>query len=148
MAKQFVNRQNTTHRPSGKYTNVIEGIQKDGVCPFCPEQLKKYHKKPIIIESKHWLVTENMYPYEGASHHLLLIHKNHIENFSEITKDAWQDLQKIVNQITETKSILGATFLMRFGETAYTGASVSHLHAQLVSGNEDESSPPILTRVG
>ncbi len=79
---------------------------------------------------------------------MLLIHKDHIENFSEISNSAWLDLQKVVNQVIKNKSIAGATFLLRFGDTAYTGASVSHLHAQLVSGNDNTSAPPILTRVG
>jgi diadenosine tetraphosphate (Ap4A) HIT family hydrolase len=148
MSKSFVNHDNTAHRPSGKYANVIQEIQKDGVCPFCSESLKKYHKKPILAEKKYWLLTENMYPYDGASHHLLIVHKDHIEDFSEISSPAWQELQELVKYAVKSKSIPGAALLLRFGNTAYTGASVSHLHAQLVSGNDDATAPPILTRVG
>jgi len=74
--KKFVNIDNTK-RPegAGKYGNVISQIQKDGVCPFCPEQLKNYHKNPIIEETESWLVTNNMYPYKNAKHHILFIHK-------------------------------------------------------------------------
>ena len=48
----FVNLDNTAHRPTDTYGNVISQIQKDGVCPFCPESLAKYHKNPILKEGK------------------------------------------------------------------------------------------------
>lgn len=145
----FVNPENTGYRPQEAYSKVISDIQKDGVCPFCPENLSKYHKNPIIKEGAYWLLTSNMYPYEGAKYHVLIIHKKHIENFAEITPEAWVELKSFIEEFGKENNIPGGTFLMRFGGTAYTGASVSHLHANFVSPDgEDKNRKPIITRIG
>lgn len=144
----FVNLENTS-RPDGKYKEVIDRIKKDGVCPFCPGNLSTYHKKPILKEGVYWILTENMYPYEGAKHHILVIHKKHIEKFEEIVPEAWGEVKSMIESFMKEAQIPGGTFMLRFGDTARTGASVSHLHAQLVSPDgEDENRKPILIRVG
>jgi diadenosine tetraphosphate (Ap4A) HIT family hydrolase len=145
----FVNLENTAHRPTGIYSGVIDQIKKDGVCPFCPESLAKYHKNPIIKEGKFWLLTNNMYPYEGAKYHALLIHKVHITTFAEISKEAWEELNEFINYFTGEHAIPGGTFIVRFGDTRYTGASVVHLHANLISPDgEDKDRKPIIARIG
>lgn len=149
MSQQFVNPNNTQDRPDGKYGSVIADIQKDGVCPFCPDQLKKYHKNPIIEETSHWLVTNNMYPYKNTKHHVLLIHKEHIQSIQELSAEAWQELQQILLNTNNRLKIPGGTMFMRFGDTRFTGASVAHLHAQLVSSDPDNPEyAPVLTRIG
>ena len=96
-----------------------------------------------------WTLTDNMYPYKGAKHHLLFIHKKHITRIDEIGKDAWLEFHSLLAYIVKERSIPGGTFFMRFGDTRYTGASVAHLHAQLVSSNpDDEAYGPLLARVG
>jgi diadenosine tetraphosphate (Ap4A) HIT family hydrolase len=145
----FVNSDNTKHRPDGKYNNVINQIQKDGVCPFCPEQLEKYHKNPILKSGTFWVVTDNMYPYKGAQYHVLFIHKEHISNISELSSEALLELHKLINEHLKEKNIPGGTFMMRFGDTRYTGASVTHLHAHLISPDGTQKDrEPILARVG
>jgi ATP adenylyltransferase len=148
--KKFVNLDSTKHRPDPKnvYGSVIAQIQKDGVCPFCPEQLTKYHKNPILKTGDFWLVTENMYPYKGTEHHFLLIHKMHITHIKEITDKAWAELDSICNEIFKDYNVEGGSFLMRFGDSKYTGASVSHLHAHIIVAKPDENREPILARVG
>lgn len=146
----FVNPNNSS-RGGGyeKYKDVIDGISKDGACPFCPENLTRYHKNPILKDGKYWLLTDNMYPYKGAKHHILLIHKSHIEDTDEIEKGAWTELFEIIQSEIKNRNIGGGTFYVRFGNTAYTGASVSHLHANLISPDIDgENREPIMARVG
>ena len=146
---EFVNPNNSNRGGDEEYKAVIESIQKDGVCPFCPEALTKYHKKPIIKEGKYWTLTENMYPYKGAKHHLLLIHRAHIEDMRMLSAEAWNELFDLVAEETKKRKMGGGTFLMRFGETAYTGASVAHLHAVVISPDvDDENRAPIMARVG
>ncbi len=145
----FVNIDNTTHRPdNNQYGSVIAQIAKDGVCPFCPEQLAKYHKNPILIETKYWLVTENMYPYKSTVHHFLLIHKNHIGHMSEVSTEAWKDLEDLNNEVFRKYNVKGGTFMMRFGDNKITGASVAHLHAHIIVSSGEASREPILARVG
>jgi len=149
MYQQFVNTNNTQQRPDGKYNSIIADIQKDGVCPFCPDQLKKYHKNPIIEETKYWIVTDNMYPYKNVKDHILFIYKKHIENIQEMSPEAWQELNKIFLKSIDRSGIPGGTLFMRFGNTRFTGASVAHLHAHLVSSNPDNPEyTPVLTRIG
>jgi len=145
----FVDSENTKHRPDTTYGEVINAIQQDGVCPFCPEHLSTYHKNPTLAEGTHWLLTNNMYPYEGAKHHVLILHKKHIESFAELSPDAWNELNSLANDYLKKNKIPGGTFFMRFGETAYTGASVRHLHANLVSPDgENMDRKPIIARIG
>ena len=146
---KFVNLENTAHRPDDKYGKVIDQIKKDGICPFCPENLPKYHKNPILKEGKFWLLTTNMYPYEGAKHHVLIIHKDHVEKLSEISREAWDELKSLIDSFIKEKNIPGGSLVMRFGDTRYTGASVSHLHVNLVSPDgEDKNRKPIVARIG
>ena len=131
------------------YSKVISKINKDGVCPFCREHISKYHKNPILYEGKFWILTDNMYPYQNTKYHFLLIHKDHIENFSEITTDSWLELQDICKLEINNRKIAGGSFFMRFGDTQYTGATVSHLHAHIVSRDLNTNSKnPILARLG
>jgi len=134
----------------GIYKETIEKISKDGVCPFCNEHLDKYHKNPVD-EYNHWLVTDNQYPYKPTKVHKLLIHKAHIENISQISRQAWIELQNIIDTLVQ-QNINGGTFLLRFGDTLYTGASVTHLHAHIIqsdpSSSEYKKDMGLLTRVG
>ena len=142
----FVNVSNS--RP-GTYEEVIRQIEKDKVCPFCPDQLKKYHKNPILAETPRWIVTTNMYPYKGAKTHALFIHKEHIVGLQELSADAWKEFHELIAQFISERKIPGGTALMRFGDTKYTGASVNHLHAHLISSDPDQKDyAPVLARVG
>ena len=147
MKKGFVNDQNTG-RPDDTYRNVIKDIAQDGVCPFCPEHLATYHKNPAIIDGKYWILTDSMYPYKNSAHHFLIIHKAHVEHIHQVSSLAWKELKTIIDNAQKDRKMPGATLLFRFGDTRYTGASVSHLHAQLVSGTGKKDVEPIITRVG
>ena len=149
MKKPFVNLKNVSARPEHSYKNIIRKIATDGVCPFCPQNLKRYHKKPIIKTGQYWILTENMYPYSGARHHILIIHKKHIETILDISSHAWRELATFVQKEAKKRNIAGGTFYVRFGDTSYTGATVTHLHANLISPDvAKKNRKPILTRVG
>jgi ATP adenylyltransferase len=132
---EFVNTQNA--RPGG-YDKVIADIAEKKVCPFCPDHLEEFHKNPLD-QRRFWIITNNMYPYQPSVHHKLLIHREHIEHVSQITSEAWVELGAIVQEQTAANTIIGGTFIMRFGDTRFTGASVTHLHANLVQSNPSDS---------
>lgn len=137
MSASFVDTNNPKSRPDGgSYNAVISQISKEGVCPFCMGNLDKYHKNPVINHT-HWLVTNNMYPYKPSKHHVLFIHKEHITHLGEISPDAWSELLAISKQELKGRDVSGGTLIMRFGDTKFTGASVSHLHAHLVQSEPD-----------
>ena len=114
---------------------LMTQIENDGVCPFCTEHFRRYHPKPILKETDYWFVTENMSPYEGTRYHFLFVYKpSHITKPDEVESRALQDLFSLFTWTTTTYRILGGSFFMRFGDTAYNGSSVEHLHAHLISG--------------
>ena len=129
---------------------VMEQIKRDKVCPFCTENFLRYHTKPIIKEGKYWILTENFQPYAGSKHHLLAVSKKHTTRFDELTPAAQAELFALFAEEARKRNIKGGTILMRFGDTDYTGGTVEHLHAQLVSGMKRSGSDPqwIMTGIG
>ena len=142
-----VNIDNAGRGEDHAYKKVIEKIAEDKVCPFCRENLEIYHKNPIIKETDYWILTTNMYPYKNTLHHFLLIHKNHITDSKDIRPEAWTELHHHLNWLTDKYNIPGGTFFMRCGETSHTGASVTHLHAQMVVADNTKKEP-VLARFG
>lgn len=127
---------------------ALEAIEKGKFCPFCSaEYLKHEHKKPILHDGEFWIATENRWPLEHSKVHLLFIHKKHIDHVSEMSNEAWIELRHIVVKMTHDLNMPGATLIFRFGDSSRTGGTVTHLHAQLISG-DPEKGKPVLARVG
>jgi ATP adenylyltransferase len=144
----YVNKDNSQR---GSYAQVISDIAEQKICPFCPEHVHTIHPNPIE-EKKYWLVTDNAFPYASVKHHILLVHKVHIEHIHELSLEAWEELHDILDELTLARNIVGGSFVMRFGDTHFTGASVSHLHAQLIQGDPDgpeyDKTTGVMCRVG
>lgn len=113
---------------------VMEQIEKAGVCPFCRPNLATYHRQPVLWQNADWLVTKNDYPYEGSDYHLLIIYRYHLENILQLDREAYSALHEAIEWIVRRWRIKGGTFLMRFGDMNYNGASVQHLHAHVIVG--------------
>lgn len=146
MKKKFLNLSSARVKHQKKQ---MEEIAKRGICPFCREYFEEYHAAPILRERKYWLVTKNDYPYEGTEVHLLLVHKKHIEKVSQISKDGFIELLNHLSWIEKKFKIKGASFVLRSGDSEYTGASIAHLHAHLVLGSKQKkSSVPIKVKIG
>jgi len=140
---------NLDHARVPHQVETMKRIVADDRCPFCKENLFTYHTKPILHESEHWILTENFAPYEGTKKHYLLIAQKHCTGFWELSDEAKLDFFAILNTVRENESFLGGTIVMRWGDTERTGASVTHLHAQLVIGaSREEGGAPILTALG
>ncbi len=140
---------NIAHAREQHQKEVMEQIVRDGLCPFCRENLEKYHTKPILFENDGWVVTENFAPYTGSVHHFLLVSREHCTTPMELSAQAWGLLQPTLTRIKDDYGLVGGTLLLRWGDTERTGASVAHLHAQLVVGvTRAENDSPILTSLG
>ncbi len=113
---------------------VMMKIDKTSDCPFCPENLTKYHKLPIIKEGEFWWLTDNQWPYEKVKHQLLAISKRHIEHISEVEPAAGAELFALFATEAKRRNIPGGGLAMRFGSSAHGnyGSSVLHLHAHLI----------------
>ena len=114
---------------------VMEEIKKEGHCPFCIENLEKYHKNPILKEGKFWLLTDNQWPYEKIKHQLLAIYKTHIEHLEEMDPEAGKELIEMFQEESKKREIKGGGLAIRFGsnpEHGNYGSSVLHIHAHLI----------------
>jgi diadenosine tetraphosphate (Ap4A) HIT family hydrolase len=113
---------------------VMEEIKTQGHCPFCRENLDKYHKNPILKEGEYWLLTENQWPYEKIKHQLLAIHKTHIEHLSELSPEAGAELIAMFAEESKKRNMSGGGVAIRFGSSPHGnyGSSVLHIHAHLI----------------
>jgi ATP adenylyltransferase len=111
---------------------VMADIIANDHCPFCAENLRKYHKQPVLKETEHWVLTPNQWPYDNTKIHLLGILKVHMEKLSELTPQMGAELFEIVAWAEKEFDMPGGGFAMRFGETEYSAATVKHLHIQLL----------------
>ena len=141
---RLVDVQNASTRANDDYARALAKIAEDGVCPFCEAHLPTRHKKPILFRNTDWLVTENAWPYDGTRHQFLIINRDHIESAVQLTPGAWQSLGSAYRRLVKEYRLDGATLLLRSGMTDFTGASVAHLHAQLISGSRREADSELI----
>jgi len=123
---------NVKNARQGEYKKVIEAIANTGKCPFCKENFK-YHKKPVFKKKGKWFITNNSWPYKNTEHHLIILGDEHKEDFSELTLKDFESIKFLANWAIKNWKIRGGALAMRFGNTDYTGASVSHLHFHIIS---------------
>lgn len=128
MLEKFVD---LRYAKSDDYRKVLEEIQREGKCPFCPENFR-WHRKPILKEGGHWFLTKAAWPYQDTKFHFLIIGREHKEKLPELS---WLDLTEVIilaNWAARKFRIKGGGISLRFGDTDYTGATVKHLHFHLI----------------
>lgn len=127
--KKFVHLENSRTAEQDK---VMRQIKEDKLCPFCRENLAKYHKNPILIKGKHWVITKNQWPYEGAKYHVLAIANRHIESIEEVRATEIAELFSLFKKTQKKLRIKGGALAMRFGKIARPASTVAHLHVHLI----------------
>lgn len=132
--KEFINMDNTR---LDEQRAVMQEIAVNEECPFCPENLDKYHKAEILRKGAHWLLTHNQWPYEHTDLHLMAIATHHATNLSELRAGAFGELQDHFTWAEREFRIRAGAIAMRFGDIRETGATVNHLHAQLLVPAKD-----------
>lgn len=124
-------------------------LKKKNICLFCEKLAGKNHGYPVEYRGKFWSVVKNDFPYEGTKVHYLLLSNKHIDSLSEITPEAGKDLIFILKKISKKHSLPGGSFFLRFGDINYTGSSLGHLHAHVISGSkQSKKTRPITTVLG
>ncbi|MEK7558406.1 MAG: hypothetical protein AAB507_01105 [Patescibacteria group bacterium] len=137
---------NMRHARTEEQRRLYERIQGDRVCSFCVDfcqgKSPTYHPNPVIKETEHWAFTESFPKYEGAEKHFLIVSKFFDEErhvlFPNLPPEAWQDLGVLIEWAIEEYRLPAGGFFFRFGDTDFTGASISHFHAQLIFGGGKE----------
>src|SRR5680860_366496 len=118
----FVNLNNARHN---EQRQVMKDIEKNRECPFCPENLSKYHKQKIIKRGKFWVLTKNQWPYKYTDVHLLAISIYHTDKLSDLKDGAFDELQKMMVWSEKKYKIVAGGVAMRFGDMSNNGATVS-----------------------
>lgn len=146
MNDQFVDLDNARYDDQAA---VMQDIKDAQHCPFCEQNLRRYHKQPIIRETKHWLLTPNQWPYKHTKHHFLAIYREHITSLQEIDPQAGQELIELYAWLEKEYQIPGGGWVMRFGDTKFSAGSVSHLHSQfIVPDIDDPDYQPVRVKLG
>lgn len=128
---------------------VMEQIIEAGHCPFCRENLQKYHKQEILKEGEYWLVTKNQWPYKHTKVHLLIIYKQHATNLTELDPKSGVELLEFVQWAQEKFQIPGGGWAMRFGDTNYSAGTVAHIHVQFIMPDIDHPEyEPVRIKIG
>lgn len=143
---QFINLNNARLK---EQKAVMEVIKKDGACPFCLENLQRYHKQVILQEGQFWLLTTNQWPYKHTKAHYLLIYKKHAVRLADLEAAAGAELFSILQILEREAQLPGGALALRFGDTDYSAGTVNHLHAQLIV--PDISKPdfePVRLKIG
>ena len=112
---------------------------KENLCPFCPDGLKKIHMLPIEKKVGNFFATKTAFPYEGTEHHYLIISKKHITKPTQLNSTDWQDIGKVFKWIIGKAKMTGGSMFLRFGDIKKNGSSVQHFHIQVLSGNSSEN---------
>lgn len=130
---------------TGEYRKVIETIEETGRCPFCPDNFR-YHKKPVLKKLRGWFITENSWPYKNSRKHFIIISPVHKEKLTEMRAQDIESILALSKWAVRKYQIRGGALTLRFGESNFTGATVSHLHAHLIcpaqgKGNHSKTVP-------
>lgn len=111
----------------------MEELEAAGICVFCPEHVTEHQPEPIEHTGRHWYVTKNRYPYEGAATHYLIVARRHVVSFDELPDEAGAELWSIKRMLKVRLQPVALATVERSGNMLYNGGSVAHLHIHLVA---------------
>jgi ATP adenylyltransferase len=111
----------------------MEELEAAGICVFCEEHVAEHQPEPIEHTGRHWYVTKNRYPYEGAATHYLIVARRHVTSFDELPDEAGAELWSIKRMLKARLEPAALATVERSGDMLYNGGSVAHLHIHLVA---------------
>ena len=147
--RMTVNLGNARHDEQRK---IMQNIQEQAFCPFCPEYYERSGLMPIIKQGKYWHVRQNRWPYENTRVHLIVIHNAHAEKISDISPEAAKELFELAQWFEKEYEVMGGGIGIRFGDPRLNGATVNHIHAHFITAQvtdkNDKKYKPVRIRVG
>jgi len=118
-----------------------------GMCLFCPDGLARHARQRILLQTRHWAVTPNEFPYRGTSLHLLLVPDQHAADLLELTEEVRQDFWEALAAVAREHNLSHYGLGVRNGDCRYTGATIQHVHAHVLVGDgDDPDAPPVRMR--
>lgn len=126
--------------------NMID-LESRGVCIFCPEHIAE-DTEPVEIETSHWMVKKNKFPYKSTRVHMLVIPKQHVHTMTELDEAAQIDFYNALKQCEERYSMTSYGLVARSGDMAHNAGSIAHLHIHLVVGDtENPDHEPVRVKI-
>jgi diadenosine tetraphosphate (Ap4A) HIT family hydrolase len=123
---------NLDHARHDDQRDVMQRSIDAGECPFCLDNLRRYHRQEILKETHYWLLTYNQWPYPLSKPSLLLISKTHAERLQDLDTVAGTEMLLCLQWAERAFCIQSGVYAMRFGDTKYNGATVAHLHCHII----------------
>lgn len=87
----------------------------------------------ILFHTDYWHVSRNRFPYEGAESHFLIAAMQPVYDIADMTPEMWDDLRKIWLKLRDEYGAVGGAFSFRFGDPSRSGASLTRLHAHVIT---------------
>lgn len=123
-------------------------LEAAGICLFCPEALREHARQRVEIETRHWAVTPNAYPYAGTRLHLLVVPVRHVNDLLDLDEDSLADFWDAMRQIRQRYNLDHYGLGVRNGNCSFTGATIAHVHAHVLVGDPDaEPEVPVRMRL-
>jgi diadenosine tetraphosphate (Ap4A) HIT family hydrolase len=129
---------------------IMESLAVTGECFLCSDTITRiaalypdFATTPIH-EGDYLFVKKNDFPYEGSVLHLLIVPKRHVTSVEDFLPEEFLELQDMIRWINITFNVQGASFFLRYGDTSFTGATLSHLHFHVVHGVEKSKSSGVI----
>lgn len=116
----------------------MQDLAERGICIFCPEHIQEDSNK-LVLDSDHWMVKPNSFPYKNTKLHLLIIPRLHVSTIQELPVEAQNSFLAVVSQLEVMYKLASYALGMRSGDMRYNGGSMEHLHAHLVVGETDSA---------
>lgn len=108
--------------------NIMMNMEANGKDPLDPEVIEQ----EILFKTDSWYVSKNEFPYEGIEQQFLIASLNPVYDINNMSKEMWIDLKNIWKRLVTEYNIPGGALCSRFGETLYSGASLTRVHSHLI----------------
>lgn len=120
---------------SVEYRRELEEILTAKLCPFCSGGYT-WQKDSPLHQSDDWAVFTNAYPLEGTAYHFMILPKRHLTAVEQFEVGDWRQIHELFCWLINSYRLTGAAIYLRAGEPLVTGATVSHLHWQIIEPAE------------
>src|SRR5580693_9040418 len=104
-------------------------LEAAGICLFCPETLREHARHEVILETPHWAVTPNAFPYAGT--------RQHVNDMLDLDDAALADFWGVLRTVREEYGLGHYGLGVRNGNCSFTGATIAHVHAHVLVGDRD-----------
>lgn len=117
---------------SQEQLDIMLNLESQNLDPLDPEIINQ----EIILYSKYWYVSLNKFPYEGVQYQFLIAAIEPIYKIEDMPKEMLIDLKDMWLKLINNYKIPGGALCFRFGNTTYSGATLTRLHCHLISPKE------------